>query len=318
MTVDNQFYFPKIVMELSTVEIFNCKFHGLTSENVHIGNNPWRDNNRPFKLTSNPSVVSNCINAKHSALIITQTKFENIQLELEHVMAIAAIQVANSQVEIHKSTLNNNLAQFATISALASNITIADSILSNNSVDKGSLINIQHNSRLKVHNSIFTQNNAIYASIGAAFETLVDINTSSFFSNSGQQGGSINVQHNSMLNVYDSTFSDNNATYGAGILAIMQSSVFVTHSVFTQNFAENGASIDIDNGTLEVYCSNFSNNKGYSGFGIYAVKQATVYVVDSLFYNNTGEEGASARGHYSAYVHVFRGFLVRRQMDDAG
>ncbi len=258
---------PIFVMSSSTVEIYNCTFHGIQDMYDHgPGSVPVLRPGHPPGVQVNVSSVIFDVH-EHSHITMSKCVFENIKPDLQYNMS-AALYANNSHVVIYNSNFTRNTAYWAVIHVESSDVMIKDSGFSNNTGYEGASIHVQQNSSLEVHNSVFSNN-------------------------TGHYGASITVAHNSSLEVHNSTFTHNSAKYGSGILAGLHSSVYVRDTVFSNNTGEEG-SINVQmNSSLEVHNSTFTHNNGTHGSGISAFLKTSVLVTDCVFSHNTGDQGAS-------------------------
>ncbi len=316
------------VIMSSTVGISNCTFLGINNDT----NMPRKDTDRN---TGKGSFIYGV--GSMSKIVIRESLFENIQMPDIRYDVSTVIYVERSQIEIYNSSFMNNTAISAAIHGTASNLTVAESVFSENLGHDGASICAQENSHLDVHNSTFTYNKAVYgAGIIAGFQTSLYVTDSIFAHNVGQQGASINVQRNSYLEIHNTRFIANKAFAGSGIAATSktsvyaisclfsqnscqqdasctgggilgegQTSVYISDSLFTHNSCPQGASVGmLINSNLEIHNSTFMHNNATHGAGINSIHKSSVYVIDSIFSQNSAKEGASIVVEYSSNLEV--------------
>ncbi len=307
----------------STAEIDNCIFHG-------VGNMESQD--------SSEGVLDTAVifDVEYSQIAIRDCLFENIQVDMSLDVS-AALYAENSQVEIYNSNFTKNMAQWAVISGVTSNVTLIYSVFSHNTGDEGASINVQHTSNLQVHNSTFTQNNATYGSgIDVLHQTSVYVTNSVFSYNMGQHG-SIDIQQNCSLKIHNSTFTDNKAYMGAGIEAAIQTSVYITGSQFINNHASAGSGIFVSttsaanimscifrgnsavgagasinlqyNSSLDVSNSTFTYNKAQFG-GVLVVDSSTANFISCLFKGNSAYQGGALNVQHNGMVSISKSTFI--------
>ncbi|MDP6931971.1 MAG: right-handed parallel beta-helix repeat-containing protein [Myxococcota bacterium] len=111
-------------------------------------------------------------------------------------------------------------------------------------------------------------------------------------------GGAIQ-QYGGTLSVDGVAFTDNDADYGGAILA-QSAAVTVQHSSFIGSVASEagGAILVLDDGTLEISLSSFSENESEYGGAIYAEEFVEFTVTDSEFTDNVGDYGSAIYVYY--------------------
>jgi CSLREA domain-containing protein len=180
-------------------------------------------------------------------------------------------------VEVRDSKIYKNTSQGdgGAIFNGSGDLTVADSILSENTADNGGAI---HNSikggRVTITNSTITLNKA------------------------SVRGGGISTNGTGDLNVSGTTFTKNSATnWGGGLLNDDKGSVSVTNCTFSENTALNGAGFANEGtGLVTVEGTTFTKNTADlatgEGGGLHTNSVGEVYVTGGSFTENRAQDGA--------------------------
>ncbi|OKH36400.1 hypothetical protein NIES2119_17310 [[Phormidium ambiguum] IAM M-71] len=123
----------------------------------------------------------------------------------------------------------------------------------------------------------------------------ININNTIFFNNNNQSGfadgGAIANLNSGTVNVSKSTFTNNQSnSRGGAISNVKGGTVNVINSTFTDNLADfggiGGAIFNMEGGTVNVSKSTFSGNQSKNNFGGAIVNDGTLTVIDSSFSDN--------------------------------
>ncbi len=223
----------------------------LQNSNVHVLNSIFVNNHARKELSDEVFVV---IGTVVSQVLIQDSTF---------IESSAVAVFDRSHVEILDSSFTKNVAN-GLIIALTSNISINNSMFSENKGNKGGAIYIQRGTDLRVYNSSFISNKANTSgpAIIGNLHSIVHLFNCQFVSNEASNKGAVFLYVNSLLYVESCNFTKNKAQFGSCIVIGNNTSADVITSYFKFNQAVQGGAIIVgDNSTLNLTDNVFSNNR---------------------------------------------------------
>lgn len=236
--------------------------------------------------TINSTFTNNTAGKQGGAIESTEDSFAiNSNFTQNSAVLGGAISSENGKVTITGSNFNQNNATSG--GAVFCNETIANnSNFTQNTAEIGGAI---FTINLTATNSNFNQNNVTTIG-GAIFSVFANINGSTFTENNAERrGGAV---YSTYATISNSIFDKNNAKeYDGGAIYIDNRTLEVVNSIFTNNTAGNqGGAIYSANTTIEN--SNFTQNNATSGGAIYNTNKLTV--ADSKFDENSATKNGGA------------------------
>ena len=208
-----------------------------------------------------------------------------------------------SMIEIQNSTVTNCTAQISGGGIHAQRHTyvyITACTFTNNMADYGGVMRIYQGSTSVIKDSNFWENRAnLDGGVVAVYRSsTADIITSNFSRNVASFGGVFTV-YRSVVNLNDSLFYYNTGEF-AGVIRLLEGSrLWTTKSDFRYNSATFGGVLYCEGGNITIHSSYFERNHGnsYSGV-IYADHAGTVVFNYTTFVTNSG-------GFYGGVMSLF-------------
>ena len=215
---------------------------------------------------------------------------------------------ASSRPAIISKSYNNFISpQGAVIANLGGQVTVNNVAFSENSSTYGGGVLYQNNSgTINVSDSVFDSNNTTRGDGGVLYneyETIATFNNVVFQNNSARDYGGV-IFNDGTLNISDSVFLDNTASSGAGLY---NSNEMILNNVsFTDNKGTSDAGAIYTTGAMNLNNGVFENNSGATGgaIGNYGITGDTLYstVANSTFINNSAEYGGAIYNWDDIYV----------------
>ena len=150
-------------------------------------------------------------------------------------------------------------------------------------------------SNITIHDSIFTENGVPNAGgvIYGNEKIYLRVQNGTFFRNSANTGGVISVRCNSVADISDSVFRNNSASSNGGVItAQMYDTVTFTRSTFVGNGAvSNGAVIFISDRTdviIRESCEFYQNRANFGGV-LFALQASSVSIEGGTFSGNKAD-----------------------------
>ena len=170
------------------------------------------------------------------------------------------------------------------------NLTVNNLKFINNKADTGgAAIRSSTNSNLKVVNSLFDSNTALFGTAIDSYQAnLVIVESSVFINNQGHEGGAI-YNRFSEFQLINSTFINNSATRGGGIYN-NRGYLTIYNSKFYSNTASHLGGGVKSWGVCEIYDSIIRYNEGQIGGGAY-ISEYSMKIQNCIIENNKAEEG---------------------------
>ncbi|MCP5011059.1 MAG: hypothetical protein GY942_13840, partial [Aestuariibacter sp.] len=126
----------------------------------------------------------------------------------------------------------------------SSNVSLANSTVSNNSANYGGGITTDNSSNVSLANSTVSNNSANYEGGGIyAYSSNVSLANSTVSNNSANWGGGISASYSSSVSLANSTVSNNSGSSRGGGIYVNSSNVSLANSIISGNTAGTGAEI---------------------------------------------------------------------------
>ena len=181
------------------------------------------------------------------------------------------------------------------------------------------------NARIEIHGTAtFNGNTATHADAGA-FQVSSNSFLSSdanmlFCNNSANQfGGALRIA-GSQVSVEGLTFQNNHANYGGALSIFFATSANISKSTFKNNTAVSfGGAIRIDNSTVFIEGTHYSNNRAFFGGAIDTIYTNVSFTGTNIFERNSVQaNGGALEGVYSSMV--FSGIIsfVKNRANQGG
>ena len=264
-----------------------------------------RITNCAFKNNSGQKWAGAILALFYVALNIQKTTFEG-----NKALQGGAIDVQLAHLRITDCTFAKNSAQqFAGAIGAAFSVTldIRGTKFVGNKASQGGAIDAQHQTDLRITNCVFVDNISERngGAIVGAFNTNLNVITTSFTRNRAVQGGAIEVDQQSFLRTTDCSFTDNHAKeMGGAILGSLGLVCIINRSYFLNNSAlqEGGAISMQEQVNLSIAKSKLEYNVAInSGGAIVALTNVKLKIRESKFTCNRSPNagGALAVGYHS-------------------
>jgi predicted outer membrane repeat protein len=206
-------------------------------------------------------------------------------------------------------------------------LTVADSILQDNTAEFGGAIFNATGAQLTLDNTVVQENDAksntrrtfggaIYNRFGAGVNV---INRSAIVENEADNGGAI--YSNGELTISgQSQIADNDANFSGGGLFNDQGLIIIDASTVIENKAKvNGGGIQNFNGTLTIRNnSEIGANEAENGGGVFNQAPATLTVIDSAISNNEADDLGGGIFNGGGTVNLQTSTVFRNDAGDTG
>ncbi len=284
---------------------------------IYIANGNYSgDNNRNILIEKNMTIIGEdkehtIIDAEKLDLIFIinnglNFNIQNITLINGNSTNGGAISNDGSNLTVTNSIFTNNTAVSnggAIYNSYSSNLTITDTIFIYNNGYYGGAIYNSYGSNLRITNATFTNNTATYGgALSNDFNCVSNITNSVFMYNlANDDGGTISNSFNSSLIVTNTIFTNNAANYDGGAISnSYYSNLKVTNSLFSNNTSNYGGALNNDfYCNLNVTNCNFTSNNANYGGAIANTFYCNLTVTCSDFTNNTANYGGAVSNSFS-------------------
>ncbi|MDO5825895.1 MAG: C1 family peptidase [Methanosphaera sp.] len=189
-----------------------------------------------------------------------------------------------------------------------SNVKINNCTFINNYRNNYSSCIYASSSNVTITNTNFINSRGVYGNIYTTSNSNVSITNCLFENNTAKLGGVI-YSKNSYYNIKKSRFRYNNASY-AGCIYLYNTKLESTNNIYETNMADyyGGAIVSLDNETLIIKTSNFTNNNASTAGAIYSM-YTPLNITDSIFESNNAYQ-ASAVFSYNNTLNIQKSALV--------
>lgn len=170
-------------------------------------------------------------------------------------------------------------------------------------------------SNVSVTGTNFFNNTGVYGNIYSSSNTNMTISYCLFENNTAKIGGAV-YSKNSNYNIRKSKFRYNNASH-AGCIYMYNSKLTSTDNVFEKNLAEyyGGAIVALDNQTITVKTTNFTDNNASTAGAIYAL-YTPLTISDSIFESNNAYVGGAVYS-FNNTLSIEKSALVDNNIGDS-
>ena len=210
----------------------------------------------------------------------------------------------SSIVNIHDSIfVSNNAVRAGVVGADDGIVNIYDSNFTSNYAVQAGVVATTGVGVINIYGSNFNKNNATLAGAVASEGGLITIDGSTFSENNATHGGAIGSNNGEII-ISNSVFTQNHATVGSGAIfntgghILVSTSKFISNTAYGSNAsAGQAAAIGLtNNGFIEVYSSEFNDNRaGYRG-GAIGSADGIMIIGDSNFTQNYARSEGGAIG----------------------
>ena len=315
---------PVFLLESSTIDIINSRFHGInvTVEAIESAAVLYIDNCQAKVKSSHfssNSVFAGTISSENSRISVSNCKFQQNQ----GTYYGGALFMIQSNVSLMSSEFKWNKAiQGGALSIQdRSNLTIDNcTFYSNKATGENAGLSmvklklfrrnamtaqpspvIHWHGDLDIGNITLTgdrftnQGDGVQGNGGAIFgdwNVTITITQSQFIVNTGADGlgGAIYVMHSTQLEVHNSSFTNNTAFQGGAIEGQQNITITITQSQFRANSCVGGAISVGWNSQLEVHSSSFINNTAFQGGAINLAQNVNAIFTNTCFITNSASE----------------------------
>ena len=285
-----------------------------------------------------PATITNAINNiadGGSIYLITNSTSDRYQLNSSLYLSYKSFSIIGESsknitiestkselLHLYQSTINVTNINFINKDSQSSAIYMQNS---NMKIDNCSFIgNIRNNyssciyaasSNVTIIGTNFFNNSGIYGNIYSSSNTNMTISYCLFENNTADIGGAI-YSKNSYCKIRKSKFRYNNASH-AGCLYMYNSKLESTDNVFENNTADyyGGAIVSLDNQTVTVKTTNFTNNNASIAGAIYSM-YTPLSITDSIFESNNAYT-AGAVYSFNNTLSIQKSALVNNNLGDS-
>ena len=222
-----------------------------------------------------------------------------------------AIDVEHTKLRITNCVFDDNVSLGAggAISGVDGvKVAIQETHFTGNTADEGGAIVVSNVSHLQIRDCTFKDNHAKQmggAISGGLPDTIIEINRSYFFNNSGREGGTINVQLQTMLFLTNCRLECNFASESAGaITAAYNATLTIRETNFTGNSAPTGGalSVRVQSECKVDRCVFHNNTVQIAGGAVVFGLKSSLKIENTNFTNNNSSDGGAIFGDTNSYL----------------
>ncbi|XP_064389295.1 uncharacterized protein LOC135337310 isoform X1 [Halichondria panicea] len=270
------------------------------------------------RLKYNSSWSRGAVEVVSGIVVITRCNFTNNKASVWG----GAIVVVASNVSISNSILINNSGGGAIGVVLASVSIFGCSLTNNRATNNGEVIgggaiDVVRGS-VSISNSELTNNSADYGGAIRVYSGSVSISNSELTNNRAcNGGGAIRVDLGSSVSLSNSELTNNSAGYGGAISVYSISNVSISNSELTNNRFDYGGAIDVDSGSVSISNCELTNNRADYG-GAINVDSGSVSISNCELTNNRAKYSGGAIYVHPGSVSIFNSELINNSADWGG